>query len=65
MFSGRMSILEIRVSPELGIELPVRKVGPEHDEKLAIVHGKIARGVSDQARQADVVKRVSLPREIL
>jgi hypothetical protein len=37
------------------IELAIRKVGPEHQERVALLHGVIARREADEPCHADIV----------
>jgi hypothetical protein len=45
-------------TPSLRIELAVRKIGPEHQQDVAVEHRVVARREADQPGHADVVRVV-------
>ena len=52
--------VDLRDPGALGIELPVGKVGAEHEQRVAILHRLVARGEADEAGHADIERVVVL-----
>jgi len=54
------ALIDLRDPHAARIELPIGKIGPEHEQHVAIEHGVVARGKPDQPGHADVIRVVPL-----